>query len=82
MTRSQRICLAGSVYATGGALWFVLAGVQAVIRGIEPLAGLMAFYVVEAIFVIVHRSRSGSSVESWPPLHFHQSSAEDVAVKR
>ncbi|MBC8162941.1 MAG: hypothetical protein H7Z42_17170 [Roseiflexaceae bacterium] len=52
MTSVRRVHLAGTAYAIGGVVWFMLAVVQGTIWGFEPPPGSAAFYVIEAIFVI------------------------------
>jgi len=45
--------LAGTLYAVGGGLWFLLAATMTALYGIELPPGTTGFYVTEAIFVVV-----------------------------
>jgi len=53
MNASQRVRLAGTVYAVGGLLWFVLAVVVAVVFGGDPPGDSAAFLPSQVVWIIV-----------------------------
>jgi hypothetical protein len=53
MNSAQPVGLAGSAYALGGGLWFLLAVAGTAVHGIDPPSGSTLFYTSEAIFLLV-----------------------------
>lgn len=53
MEQSQRARMAGTIYALGGALWFVVATWVAARFGGDPPPGSGAFYLSEAVWLVV-----------------------------
>lgn len=52
MTDVNRARGAGTAYAAGGVVWFVVGAVQAMFWGVEAPAGSAAFYAIEAVFLV------------------------------
>lgn len=53
MNSSRRVRLAGTAYAVGGAVWFVLATVVAVLFGVEPPPESAAFAPIQVVWILL-----------------------------